>query len=847
MAGPIQAWLEERPRWLQTAFALRVTKGELSERDYDLLTELCIREASGTAKAGEFKAVTEGILDSPVDVDPLRLLRIESLRGINALNPASPLDFAGPSLSIVYGPTGTGKTGYTRLLRHACGSRFAGDLHQDVFSAKDETQSAVLVAQVSGKEVSFEWREPDGPIPTLTRIHIFDSDRAFRYLDRANEPAYEPFALQLFSAVIADCARVERRLGAKRFEHPSKLPALPVEYASTACGTWYRGLTRTTTADSVAQYCALSAEEAAELKSLDTALGAASPNDIIADRNRKLGNCRDLLEDLETLEHGLATSVGQHVRKLRQTAKSKRAIATNKAKALFAASPLTGIGEDEWREMWEAARVYSEQIAYPTSTFPVTKKGAVCVLCQQRLIDGAKRLKEFEQFVSDALGEAAQVAEEMLDDEIARIPELITLKEIGARFDALASKFDYKALHKALAVRRKWILADDTAAAPPLNLDAVKVELNAVRAACENDIRQMEKLQNDGERRKALHRLRELQARKWAKQQKGAVQAEIERCIAIDFLDSARRLTDTSALTRKKNQLSEQLLAAEHEARFINELTSLGGSHIRIRVRHERAEKAIRPGFALALQEAKRDVPVPDVLSDGESRVVALATFLADVTAGPPDVPFIFDDPITSLDYDFELATALRLVQESNKRQVIVFTHRLSFLAALSDSADREKVKYRCQALRTDASARGTPVDTFVTDTNPKSALNRLKGERLTAAKDAHATKNYELSDALLKSLCMDVRILAERLVEKVLLSDVISRFRRELITKNKLERLVLINKDDCVLLDRIMTEYSFPLHSQPTETPLKLPTFQKVAEDLSALIAWYDNFKKRA
>src|SRR5690606_1981664 len=66
-----------------------------------------------------------------------------------------------------------------------------------------------------------------------------------------------------------------------------------------------------------------------------------------------------------------------------------------------------------------------------------------------------------------------------------------------------------------------------------------------------------------------------------------------------------------------------------------------------------------------------------NVLSEGEQRVVSLAAFLADVTSKPNSAPFIFDDPISSLDQTYEEHTAKRLIDLSRERQVIVFTHRL--------------------------------------------------------------------------------------------------------------------------------------------------------------------------
>jgi ABC-type transport system involved in cytochrome bd biosynthesis fused ATPase/permease subunit len=76
-------------------------------------------------------------------------------------------------------------------------------------------------------------------------------------------------------------------------------------------------------------------------------------------------------------------------------------------------------------------------------------------------------------------------------------------------------------------------------------------------------------------------------------------------------------------------------------------------------------------------------VKTSDILSEGEFRIVSLAAFLADTEGRGAKTPFIFDDPISSLDQVYEEATAQRLVMLSKTRQVIVFTHRLSLLGLL--------------------------------------------------------------------------------------------------------------------------------------------------------------------
>ena len=68
----------------------------------------------------------------------------------------------------------------------------------------------------------------------------------------------------------------------------------------------------------------------------------------------------------------------------------------------FESEPLPGVGSSPWKALWEAARRFSEEQAYPGKAFPVVDNNCRCVLCQQTLeASGRDRLSRFERFVCD--------------------------------------------------------------------------------------------------------------------------------------------------------------------------------------------------------------------------------------------------------------------------------------------------------------------------------------------------------------------------------------------------------------------------------------------------------------
>ena len=163
--------------------------------------------------------------------------------------------------------------------------------------------------------------------------------------------------------------------------------------------------------------------------------------------------------------------------------------------------------------------------------------------------------------------------------------------------------------------------------------------------------------------------------------------------------------------------------------------------------------------------------------------------------------------PISSLDQLFEEATIKRIARLSLSRQVIVFTHRLSFLTLLEEAASDLGVECNVTWLRSESWGTGEPGETPVFAKKPEKALNLLLNDRLSRARKVlqqHGRIEYDL---LAKGICSDFRILIERFIENDLLADVVQRFRRSVNTMGKIHKLAHINIDDCKMFEEFMTK----------------------------------------
>ncbi len=176
--------------------------------------------------------------------------------------------------------------------------------------------------------------------------------------------------------------------------------------------------------------------------------------------------------------------------------------------------------------------------------------------------------------------------------------------------------------------------------------------------------------------------LSDLKAKKWASGYIQSIKDEISQLKSKNEIDEWQKTVNPRAISIKAGRVSELVVTDAFVSRFKSELKLLGASKINIELVKARTEHGrVKHKIQLSgLDTQHNRSKAMNVLSEGEQRIVSLAAFLADITSKPNSAPLIFDDPISSLDQIYEEHAAKRLVDLSEERQVIVFTHRLSLL-----------------------------------------------------------------------------------------------------------------------------------------------------------------------
>lgn len=865
----VQEWLDGQPEWIQRVFAAARSGGTTTTLIEHLARSRCAAHGIETDRREPTPPDLNGdsgpLADDPRPIEqsnPEELRRItalEEVQGVNRLNPRRRLSF-GEGLTVVYGPNGSGKTGYARILKRACGSPHAEAILADVFADEPPAMSAeirALVADTDGCIQEWVLTFTGDSIPILGGVETFDSNYRDHVLRQRDEVTALHGGLDTLMALKPVFAAAAER--AEELAGDLQLPDLSDLHGEHTVGRMIAGIGREADAAAFERLARLTDDEASELASLRART---------ADASTRTTRQRHLME--------VATQFQAHVSTLATAANSLTAEALGRlqgaAEQLVEAhnaaldlstqlqqhSLLDGAGSSAWRALWQAAAAFSTRHAYPDRPFPSLDENARCVLCMQRYSaepETQERMEAFRDYmehVGQQLLDEAEAgwssARQNLPSEPPSVPEAVRPELEERHEEALTALEEWQQLlGDRMRGTQRWVtlIAQtlDTALEQNSRIDDVPPRgkefnteldiqpLERARTLADQLNEQAKTAGNQLTEHEQL-RLGELTARESLATRLDSVLEAVRRSQVATKLEGVREDLGTRRLTRGMNELIERVLDEPHRQRFQQELHNLHLSYLRV-ARPIRAQKAIAE-TRTALVAATTDAPVVSVLSGGEQNGVAFAAFVANL----PDngSPVVLDDPVSSTDERVRLHIAERLVTLAQHRQVIVLTHDGFFTAHLAKMARSRGAQLQCTEVN-----RVGEVTGVVCEHEPTASTNaskRLEGlgvgvqrlERLLADGDP----GYH---SAAREWFNELRGSWEAIVESDVFAGVVSRYNPQ-VSVGKLEQVKELSPEMCRLAKEEYARCNMAInaHAQGVEVDDSPIEISEVKEALSAL-----------
>lgn len=856
----IVAWSKKLPLWQSDALRRIFTCEKLSPTDEDELLKMLLA-SHGVALKKEVPSpipFSEVVKEAAKDPRHVVLKELHSLENVNAIVPDQSLKFAMDGLTVIYGENGAGKSGYARVLKHACHARDKGEpILPNVANQGSPKPSAVIELLVDGEDVAVRWQSETAPPQVLADIAVFDTHCARVFIDEANEVVYLPYGLDVFAKLAALCKSLKDKIAVLLRDIPIRLPVAEEFSPTTAAGR----LVTTLAADSNAtQLETLSRLEPAELDRLQqlrevvATAKANSPKRRAAEIRRVESRFQQLLQKAVAAATSLSLDSLEKLREMAATVRTASQAAELASSKAFADEPIPATGAEPWRVLFEAARTFSEKLAYPDEQFPVTREGSVCVLCQQPLSEAARRrFERFQEFVqNEAAKRKAQAEVAMRTASVALMTtetdylskDLTLLDELKSHDEALATNvaefFSCAAKRKEAATAA---IATGAWGSIPELQPAISDDLKRVVSDLEAAAVELDKADSPEELRKLEHELLELEDRFRLQKNIEPVKEFIRKKKLNVSLRACDRALDTTAITRFGSELMERAVTERLKVALRCELKALAVQSVPLNIR--RLGDRGKTKHQLTITAGTRP---SRVLSEGEQRVVAIACFLAELSTSSIQSPIIFDDPVSSLDHLYREQVAKRLVTEAKERQVVVFTHDIVMLLALERECGEQRVALQLHTVRRTASGPGECPSIPSRPWHACKTKDRIGILKNLAApfrkKQAQSQQEYERVAA---DLYGKLRETWERAVEEVLLQDVVQRFRPSVETLRL--KAIAVEPSDYVIIDQAMGKCSTWMtgHDSAAALGSAFPPPAEIDHDIATLETFLKTIKERS
>lgn len=850
LIGKILDWLLTQQPWMSDAARRLFQNGQIGDRDFaDVLALL--KEQEGIADpAGRVPQPltpemipTAGATDSSVI-----LLSLRNLKGVNAISSDQWIDFAPNGLTVVYGGNGAGKSGYSRVLRKACRARTTGGpILGNVFvaGARAVPSAEIEIRRIGSDQTEVLLWDQNTPAPAeLATVAVFDSQCAKAFTDAEGDVAYTPRGLDVLAGLASICARLRVQLESEASAIKASTASFADLLGEHATGRLLAQFDKKFATLAYRQelklLATLSDAELAQIDQLAAQLAEANPAARAAEIRRLKARVEALVIQWEQCEAALSDEKAKGALKSGVASVEADAAAKLAAEAFAAQGEmLPGTGAELWRHLLVAARDFSTQAAYPGHPFPHVD-GAKCVLCQQHLSSSAaERLRQFELFIEQEAQKRANEARQSAATAFVAIgrvdpSSLVADKPLFEEMEASEPGLRDRLLGAsgALAERKRSLLAAEEARdfkGELAAVDAASEDLRILALQLGENAEGLDKLAAAEERKKCEQRLADLRSRRALGDRIDQVLQVADDLMMKLALLSAHRAADSGPVSRKMQALHAEALSADAEAAFTRECAALGVAHVPIRstTRMERGR---------AKQQMKLDTAglerVGDVLSEGEQRALALATFMAEVSLVPGHGAVIFDDPMSSLDHSRREKVARRLVSEARERQVIVFTHDLAFANHLADEAARQSVAATAMSVRRHNERAGVifPELPFAGQ-KVSERLERINAMAGYADRAANAG-DVEQSEAIIRTAYGRLRETWERGVEESVLNETVVRFRPGVSTQRL--RAVVIEDAHYKTIHEAMGRCShFAAHDTPSDANTSTPTTDELRADI--------------
>jgi len=858
----ILAWSTTLPSWQQDANRRLFQKeGKLVDQDYHELYSL-MKSELGLSSSTDTTAVPLAPEHIPVSINPDMPVILKSmgpLKNVNKIQPNQKLEFLPNGMTVVFGGNGSGKSGYARVLKKACRARDQSEpIYPDASDAESVSKvpSGKFETLINSHIETIEWSRDGVPPELLSTITVFDTRCARSILTNEHDVAYLPYGLDIIECL---ANQVIPTIKGYIEEEINNLDVDTSQFnflnGDTAVGGVISTLSADTKTSDIQSLGHLNPDEQARLVELNGILSSADPTVKAAELKLSKDRLKTLSSDIQSPLSWVSQAAIDKLKKLSKEKISSEEADTKAAEELQAGEDLLpGTGGSVWKSLFDSAMRYSCEVAYPGSDFPPETDDTRCPLCQSDLDENSKsRLIRFREFIKADISKLALEKKKSLDEALQKIR--LSSLDIGMS-ESLAGEIEMlepallvkiKEYETSLIDRKKAMLkaveTGDWSSIPDISLDPREdIRLLAVK-----QLKSARSYLNAADP-KTKKRLEKERAELFSRSELARVETSILHLLQNlqleDALTKCNKDLKTKPISDKSKELASKAVSAELKTALDNEFIAFGVDHIKTVLKERSTRGQMKHRLIL-------DVPVKnkidEILSEGEQRSIALASFFAELSTANHTGGIILDDPVSSLDHWRRINVAKRLVEESSRRQVIIFTHDTSFLGQLRDELSKSDSEHKLMYLDRQGEFTGCIFDGLPWGHQDyKERLSSLENDQ-QALSSRWSPYPSEDNIAELRQLYSQLRATIERVIQDVIFNGVVKRYR-DWVRVNMLEAVVGFSQTEHDIINGLYKRCCDVVesHDPSSDRGISIPSAADLGTDIQQLRQLISDIRQR-
>ena len=828
IADDISNWIVTLPKWQQKLSYLIMEKKHISAEELNGIYDVFKTETK--LQSGKISEDIEKVCNVNLENSPNVIWQgVGNLHGVNKLKSNSELNVSS-GLTVIYGENGSGKSGYTRLLNNAFISRGDQDILPNIFENKPEQVSADFKFSIDGNNIEYKYPD-DKDAYAFKTIRNFDAKSAADDMNRESEIDFAPSELSFFDKLLSACLEIQKRLDdeieAKKMDNPV-LKYFPNDGSALS---QMKELTAKTEINDIRERFGITDDEKEQYEQIKKEKAKLVALDI----NRQISLINQVLlflieaEKKYTLYENITSNENIKIynQQIKFLQKSK-IIYESDGIALFEKDDIEQLGTKEWKEFINSAKKYYDKI----------KNHEKCPLCGQK-VDGDDLLFKYWKFLESDAENNYNIAKEAI-----RISKE-GLKDLNLIFLVESS------------VQEQWLTENYKLETDIISnsFEAAELKRNSILSCLENEKEITEKLLDDKPDFKGL--IEKIKQKKDSLNQE-SINSRITECTRLEneFVDKSKVIEllpiiesyiehlkwesiaekckiKTRVITNKQKELFGKYVTDDYLKTFEQECQRLNADfNINIVSRGS-------SGKTLKKLQIKGNIP-GKVLSEGEQRAISIANFLTEVSMDARNIGIVLDDPVCSLDHKRRSLIVKRLIEEAQIRQVVIFTHEITFFMELKTEAERNGVMFEQETIRKICDQPGD-ISTLIPwqGMNVKDRTGKLKNDlqKIVSVFNSGDMDTYYYKA---KEWCELLRESWERAVEEILFNDAIQRYNPCVQTQRL--RKAPFTHELYTELEHGMTECSAWCHDQARAINANIPS----VDDLKSYIECFEKYCKK-